>query len=655
MATTDLSGEKGDPRRWVVLGLFCAYSSSNAIQWLTYAPIATAAKEYFNLTTNQLNMLSSVYMIVFAAGAYFTCTTFERWGVRRGVLIGCSLNALGSILKVAPALLYPSYTTAMVSQTINSLAQLFVLSTPPLLAAQYFPPQKRAFATAIAATANSLGNAVGMLVPPAIVKGNDRSQFMLLFCLEMGYCVIIVVFVFFFLKPPSFLPPSKALLGAAASGCGAGAANAAGRPDADADNDDEDNEEEEEEAMGVVPSMRTGPAPSSTAHPHPDGSIAQPAKSGVLDATVDASPIAGGTASRPERRGRDLERGSESKRKLMTWWQRVRVNEHVVTFLEVAHTIYLLFRKRDFIFLLFAFSISMGSVWTFSSVLAQILEPFGVSAELAGIAGGMNVVAGTIMAYLVGLWVDRSRRYKYPVLVCLIGSVLCCIGLMVVMLKAPAGTDVFRGTSTFVYIFAGLFQNTATPICFEFAMEISYPLPESVPGALLMAGANIVSLVLLSISSAMLGDGMAAKSSCVNVIILVAAVCAVGTILAMLPREKLNRREAELLAKEQLDAMEEQERGLGEEDDIMAASPNYPDAVTPMRRDSTRVPAAAKAYSAADEDRFVEHDYADEREMRHVQFDDVNGITPELQPQQQQQPHGKRRNEAAKTEEEKVF
>lgn len=77
-------------------------------------------------------------MIIFAAGAYFTCTTFENWGVRKGLLIGTLLNALGSILKVVPGLQYPSYASMMGPQVLNALAQLFVLSTPPLIAAQYF-------------------------------------------------------------------------------------------------------------------------------------------------------------------------------------------------------------------------------------------------------------------------------------------------------------------------------------------------------------------------------------------------------------------------------------------------------------------------------------------------------------------------------------
>ncbi|KAG5479959.1 hypothetical protein LSCM1_06378 [Leishmania martiniquensis] len=597
-----LPASKGDPWRWTVLALFCLYSASNAIQWITYSSIATATRAFFNLTTNELNMLSSVYMIVFVVGAYFTCTTFERWGVRLGVLVGCGLNALGSILKVAPGLQKPCYATLIVPQTLNSIAQLFVLSTPPLIAAQYFAPNQRTFATAIAATANSLGNAVALFAPPLIVKSSagTTEEFMLLFCLEMGFCLLITVGVFFFLKPPRFKAPSRALLGELASAQGDVTSRRVSFPTAQQTHprrgereedvtDDElhselasngregdcggGSDEKDGIAAGAGPHHdaahghghgRMAPsepiAPYIAARTGARGDRASATQPSVGFASVECTSKPGGRACRaPEdivdptaTSYTELDRGSISKHKKMTMWHRVRHNEHVITFLEVGHTVHRLLCRRDFLYLLGAFSISMGSVWTFASVLAQIVEPFGVTAKVAGSIGAANVVVGTAVSYLVGLWVDRTRHYKSPLLVCLIGSVLCCVGLIVVMLKAPSHTLTMDGLCSAIYVVAGVFQNTAIPICFEFAMEISYPLPESVPGTLLMAGANLCSLVMLSIASAMLGNSVAPTSACVNVLILITCVCFVGAVLAIFPREKLYRRDAEAAARQQV-------------------------------------------------------------------------------------------------------
>ncbi|KAG5506404.1 hypothetical protein JKF63_05907 [Porcisia hertigi] len=593
--------EKGDPRRWVVLTLFCLYSASNAIQWITYSSIATATRTFFHLTTNQLNMLSSVYMIVFVAGAYLTCTTFERCGVRLGVLVGCTLNALGSILKVTPGLQKPGYTTLIVSQTLNSIAQLFVLSTPPLIAAQYFAVSQRTFATAIASTANSLGNAIALLVPPQIVKSNEgtTNEFMLLFCLEMGFCVLVTVGVVFFLHPPSFKAPSQHLLEELVSAQGSMSGSCAGSCRTQRVRQRRGEREEEEEADDDLVSEfhsngHAGSCSSDEDGPHEHRISAvrgHSAANGHRHAAKNG-PNSSRTAARSDARGNDicatgsaagyvdfmstnkpggddhilsknsleptaisspqLECGSMSKQKKMTSWKRLRHNKHVITFFETGHTIHQLFRRRDFVFLLGAFSISMGSVWTYASVLAQILEPFGVENDLVGIIGALNIVVGTVAAYLVGLWVDRTRHYKYPLLACFIGSVLCCIGLIVVMAKVPSHTRMMNGLCSFIYVVAGIFQNTAIPICFEYAMEISYPLPESVPGTLLMAGANLCSLIMLSVASAMLGDGIASTSACLNVLILITSFCFLGVIFSVFPREKLYRRDAEEAAQTRL-------------------------------------------------------------------------------------------------------
>lgn len=662
---TDVALERGDPWRWVVLALFCVYSASNAIQWITYSSIATATRAFFNLTTNQLNMLSSVYMIVFVVGAYFTCTTFERWGVRLGVLIGCGLNAVGSILKVAPGLQKPSYTTLIIPQSLNSIAQLFVLSTPPLIAAQYFAPHQRTFATAIAATANSLGNAIALFAPPLIVKNGTHSEFMLLFCLEMGLCVLITIGVIFFLRPPSFKAPSRALLGELASTQGGSVAS--GRTASRRSTRLRNGEREEAEAemfSGLDSDVEGGRSDSedeglSGVHRQPTSDGTQHKAHGVNatepihGATTAAAAASGRTkpsvnfaqvddATKPGRGGvysvqdgvvdqtatsHEFDRGSLSKQKKLTLWRRIRLNEHVITFLEVGHSIYLLFRRRDFVFLLGAFSISMGSVWTYASVLAQILEPFGVSAELSGIIGAVNVVVGTIVSYLVGLWVDRTRRYKYPLLACLVGSVLCCIGLMVIMLKAPPNTSTMNGLCSFIYIFAGVFQNTAIPICFEFAMEISYPLQESVPGALLMAGANLCSLIMLSISSAMLGNGVAAKSACVNVLILITCVCFVGAVMAFFPREQLYRRDAEREARARLAA-----ETAGS--DAVSAAGHHP-VLSGASVSGNRMPTEVAETSHTSRKNFADDDLLnsplDERQLHGGAVrDDINGATPEL-------------------------
>ncbi|CCW59809.1 unnamed protein product [Phytomonas sp. EM1] len=537
--------EKGDPSRWVVLTLFCLFSASNAIQWITYAPIAIAAKEFFGLTTSELNMLSTVYMIVFVVGAYFSSTTFEKWGVRQGLILGCFLNALGSILKVVYGMQRPGFTPLIISQTFNSVAQLFVLSTPPLIASQYFPPPKRALATTIACTANNLGNAVALFFPPFVVQTGTSKEFYVLFGLEMGVCIFILVLVFFFLKPPRYGGLRKAMMNADTLP----AAPELVAADAAGDRSGSQLGWFNEEPHG----MREG-----------EGEVGEVRLSERISMDAFDLPEASGPSDRdaPLARGQLPQRGQKGGWSFAVWR-----GDFARELVKVSRTVGKLCRKSDFLFLFGAFSISMGSVWTYASVLSQVLYPFGVSAELAGIAAGMNVVAGTIVSYIVCIWVDRKRRYKFPIIICLTGSLFSCLGLLILLIKAPSPSTLIDVLSTTFVIISGIFQNTTIPVCFEFAMEIAFPLQESVPGSLLMAGANLASFILVSVSSFMLEDDNPTKRAAVNVVILIISVCAVGTLLVLPPRERLNRRDAELLAKKQMILLDHKGRPASAEPD----------------------------------------------------------------------------------------
>lgn len=513
--------EYSDPNRWVALFVFSFFSICNAFQWVAFASIAGVVKEFFSLSTYELNMLSMIYMIIFVIGAFFSCTTFERWGVREGVLAGASLNAIGAVLKFAPGLQYPCYLTMIVPQTLNSFAQLFVLSTPPLLAAQYFPAHRRAFATAVASTANSLGNALALLVPPLIVREPRLGQFEILFGMQMGACCLALLGAIFLLKAPRLSGKERAAaLGAVP--------NAANRPERSPSFD---------AAPGFASSLSS--SVSNRRERETEEFSRNPLESNDKTGECCAAPDIDEDSGEPEAMS-----CSDAN-----WWKKV-LSTQIVVFSDVLSTVISLLCQRDFVFLLVAFSIGMGSVWTFASILAQISAPFGVSEMLAGIAGSGNVVLGTCMAYLLGMWVDRHRRYKLPVQLCFAGSVLVCISYIIVMWKVENNTRLMDVLSVSIYIFAGIFQNTAVPVSFEFAMELSYPHRESVPGALLMAGANLASLIMLFAASSILGDGDAEPFAAILAVIVVVSCCVIGFVFSILPRELLRRREAEFNARE---------------------------------------------------------------------------------------------------------
>lgn len=432
----------GDPNRWVALILFSIFSFINAFQWVTFSSIENSARIFFSLTTMQLNLLSMIFMIVFVLFVLLACTLFERWGVRTGVLIGSGLTALGSIFKFAPGLNYPSFISMFIPQTVSSIGQLFVLSVPPLLAAEYFDENGRVFANAVGATANLLGSAAGLLLPPLIVPDPEKSQFEILFGLQLGISCIIFILSFIFIKEP------KVRL--------------------------------QQNASGQLPNE-------------------------------------------------DSETPSDN-------WK--------TPFVEVGATLNKILTNRDFLCVLGAFTFTTGSIWSIASIIAQIYEPFGLSQIHAGVSGAGNVVAGTVAAYFVGAWVDRHHVYKIPIICCLCGSLIVMCMFCVLLAKPPASETTMAGCAIFLIVFAGVFQITSVPLCFELAMEVTYPVSESVPGAVLMAMSNLLSLIIVVGVSVVIGSGYPTKQNALYSVVIIVCISALGLLSILGVRERLRRKAA---------------------------------------------------------------------------------------------------------------
>lgn len=57
------------------------------------------------------------------------------------------------------------------------------------------------------------------------------------------------------------------------------------------------------------------------------------------------------------------------------------------------------------------FSVYVGFFNASSSLLNQILEPYGFSEDEAGIAGGIMIIVGLIASAVVSPMIDRTKQY----------------------------------------------------------------------------------------------------------------------------------------------------------------------------------------------------------------------------------------------------
>lgn len=472
-------------RRFFILAMFSILTCSNAIQWIMFAPVPDASKSAFGLDTSELNTLSSIYMIVFVVGFFLSCAVIERQSLKVSLLVGATLNLSGALIKLMVGVPYPRYAVVITAQFLLAVSQVFLLSAPPLVADEWFPPHQRAAATAVGSMANNFGIALGMLVAPLMVtqgRGATSKDFMGFLGLQGALSLIPVVGIYIGM-PHSWAPHSQQQL-------------------------DELADSDRAVAVGTP---NVGPTVA------------------LLSANQPSSP-------------RPLQHPQQSTIEAMR---------------RVVQTVLALLRHHDYRLLLVSFSVSIGSIWAMSSLLAQVLEPFGVSNTLAGMMGAFNLKGGVLIAIIVGRWVDRYRRYKLPLLAANVVNAVALSGMCLALtLWFPASfspdaaddnpTDgpslASKATIFGLYVLAGTAQNTVIPVCFEYAMEVTFPLPNSVPGAVLMAGGNVVSLILVSVGSAILGPAkVASQADAINTFALVLGLAALGGIAMLGARENLAR------------------------------------------------------------------------------------------------------------------
>lgn len=185
---------RGDPWRFVVLGVYMLHSMTNAMQWISYSPIVDEVKTFFNVDANTVDLLSSIYMFSYVAFAFLSCKVYEKLGLKQGLCIAVILNAIGASVKLIALYALPNVALLVISQLFNSITQVLLIATPPLVAADWFLSHERTVANALLSGSLNLGVAAGMLVPTIFVGPGSAgiSAFGGLFWLEAALCYAAV-------------------------------------------------------------------------------------------------------------------------------------------------------------------------------------------------------------------------------------------------------------------------------------------------------------------------------------------------------------------------------------------------------------------------------------------------------------------------------
>jgi MFS family permease len=158
--------------------------------------------------------------------------------------------------------------------------------------------------------------------------------------------------------------------------------------------------------------------------------------------------------------------------------------------------------RRDMLLALLLFFIGLGIFNAVSSMVDSITGSLGVP-DSNGLIGVVMIVGGIIGAVILPILSDKFMKRKLFLVITMAGMVPALTGLAFAdkLFTAPSAVYSVALISAFML---GFFVMSAGPIGFQYAAEISYPVPESgSQGLLLLAGqiSGIVFTALMSIKS----------------------------------------------------------------------------------------------------------------------------------------------------------
>ncbi|XP_060707556.1 solute carrier family 49 member A3 [Hemiscyllium ocellatum] len=361
-------------RRWLVLFASSALSCSNAMCWLTFAPIADQTARYFHISMDQVNWLSMIYLIVGVPFGFWTTWILDMLGLKTSLILSSWLNLAGcamQLLSVADFIPQQSwkFPLLMVGQTLGALAQPLVLFSPTKLAAIWFPEQQRATANMISSMANPLGILFANILSPMLVKKpSSMPVLMIVYAVPAAIACLLTSIGIRNKVPPT--PPS------------AGAAN---------------------------------------------------------------------STSEPFFRG-----------------------------------VKMLLKNKAYLILMVCFGGGIGVFTSFSALLQQILCVRGYSNTFAGLCGALFIVFGICGAFVLGMYVDRTKKFMETTKInfCLTAFATIAFALVSRMRDQPYGLAV-------VCSLFGLLGFSIYPVGMELGVECSYPVGEATSAGLIFVSGQL--------------------------------------------------------------------------------------------------------------------------------------------------------------------
>ncbi|KAI7876860.1 MFS general substrate transporter [Lichtheimia hyalospora FSU 10163] len=156
----------------------------------------------------------------------------------------------------------------------------------------------------------------------------------------------------------------------------------------------------------------------------------------------------------------------------------------------------MLWRQPSFYYMLASYGIIMGVQCSVITLLAQILMPpfqDTIDESFVGWLGFIMLVIGFPASCIIGHYLDQTLRYR------LVSNFLTvCMALSGIGLYGSIEFDSLIGVSVSCIVL-GITTSAITPVLFQYASELYYPINENTPAGYLLSAGNIGGVLLVTV------------------------------------------------------------------------------------------------------------------------------------------------------------
>ncbi|CCT65098.1 related to permease of the major facilitator superfamily [Fusarium fujikuroi IMI 58289] len=198
-------------------------------------------------------------------------------------------------------------------------------------------------------------------------------------------------------------------------------------------------------------------------------------------------------------------------------------------------------RSLEIWLILVPFSIYVGFFNSISSLLNQILSPYGFSDDEAGIGGAVLIVVGLIASAISSPIIDRTKSFllTLKILVPIVGV------SYLVFVWMPETRDIAGPYVVLAILGASSFS--LVPIALEFLIELSHPLSPEITSTLAWAGGQLFGAIFIIISDALVADKDASPPKNMKNALIFQAVVALTVVPLPLCLGLFGRKEKTML------------------------------------------------------------------------------------------------------------